>query len=91
MVSRLQMKLKDKIGVGAIFALGFFVVIASSMQPPLVPHMCMRPEADIVTSYPGLLLEEERNDADLHGLDGRNCHRHYRNLLARSSLNDPWN
>jgi hypothetical protein len=30
MVSRLQMKLKDKIGVAGIFALGFFVVIASS-------------------------------------------------------------
>jgi hypothetical protein len=33
MVSRLQMKLKQKIGVAAIFALGFFVVIASSMYP----------------------------------------------------------
>ena len=32
MVSRLQMKLKQKIGVAAIFALGF-VVIASSMYP----------------------------------------------------------
>jgi hypothetical protein len=30
MVSRLQMKFKQKIGVAAIFALGFFVVIASS-------------------------------------------------------------
>ena len=29
MVSRLQMKLKDKIGVAGIFALGFLVVIAS--------------------------------------------------------------
>jgi hypothetical protein len=54
------MKLKDKIGVGAIFALGFFVVIASSMQPPHIPHTrCMRPEADSINSYPGLLLEEE--------------------------------
>jgi hypothetical protein len=33
MVSRLQMKLKDKIAVGTVFALGFFVVIASSEQP----------------------------------------------------------
>ncbi|CAA9965856.1 hypothetical protein PTMSG1_09215 [Pyrenophora teres f. maculata] len=32
MVSRLQMKLKQKIGVGAIFALGFFVVIASIVR-----------------------------------------------------------
>ncbi|KAH7397173.1 hypothetical protein BKA66DRAFT_508960 [Pyrenochaeta sp. MPI-SDFR-AT-0127] len=32
MVSRLQMKLKDKIGVAAIFALGFFVVIASIVR-----------------------------------------------------------
>jgi hypothetical protein len=30
MVSRLQMKLKDKIGVAGIFSLGFFVVISSS-------------------------------------------------------------
>jgi hypothetical protein len=37
MVSRLQMKLKDKIGVGAIFALGFFVVISSSTLPAF-PH-----------------------------------------------------
>jgi hypothetical protein len=35
MVSRLQMKLKDKIGVAGIFALGFFVVIASSTYPRL--------------------------------------------------------
>ncbi|KAH3934230.1 hypothetical protein HBH98_041040 [Parastagonospora nodorum] len=32
MVSRLQMKLKDKIGVAGIFALGFFVVIASIVR-----------------------------------------------------------
>ncbi|KAL1800390.1 hypothetical protein ACET3X_000732 [Alternaria dauci] len=32
MVSRLQMKLKQKIGVAAIFALGFFVVIASIVR-----------------------------------------------------------
>ncbi|KAF1948452.1 hypothetical protein CC80DRAFT_459252 [Byssothecium circinans] len=32
MVSRLQMKLKDKIGVASIFALGFLVVIASSIR-----------------------------------------------------------
>jgi hypothetical protein len=30
MIYRLQMKLRDKIAVGTIFALGFFVVIASS-------------------------------------------------------------
>jgi hypothetical protein len=30
MVSRLQMKLKQKLGVAAVFSLGFFVVIASS-------------------------------------------------------------
>jgi hypothetical protein len=34
MISRLQMKLKDKIGVAGIFALGFFVVIASSTSSP---------------------------------------------------------
>ncbi|KAL5118536.1 hypothetical protein ACEQ8H_003551 [Pleosporales sp. CAS-2024a] len=32
MVSRLQMKLKDKLGVAGIFALGFFVVIASIIR-----------------------------------------------------------
>jgi hypothetical protein len=32
MVMQLQMKLKQKLGVVAIFALGFFVVISSSMQ-----------------------------------------------------------
>ena len=31
MVSRLQMKLKQKLGVAAVFALGIFVVISSSM------------------------------------------------------------
>ena len=31
MVSRLQMKLKQKVGVAAVFALGAFVVISSSM------------------------------------------------------------
>jgi len=30
MISRLQMKLKQKLGVAGIFCLGFFVVIASS-------------------------------------------------------------
>ena len=35
MVSRLQMKLKDKIGVAGIFALGFLVVIASCKIPEL--------------------------------------------------------
>lgn len=30
MVLKLQMKLKQKLGVAAIFALGFFVIIASS-------------------------------------------------------------
>lgn len=30
MISRLQMKLKDRISVAGIFALGFFVVVASS-------------------------------------------------------------
>lgn len=38
MVSRLQMKLKDKIGVAAIFALGFFVVIASSKATILLHY-----------------------------------------------------
>ncbi|OAK99622.1 hypothetical protein IQ06DRAFT_337084 [Phaeosphaeriaceae sp. SRC1lsM3a] len=32
MVSRLQMKLKDKLGVAAIFSLGFFVVISSIIR-----------------------------------------------------------
>lgn len=30
MVMKLQMKMKQKLGVAAIFALGFFVIIASS-------------------------------------------------------------
>jgi hypothetical protein len=30
MVSRLQMKLKQKLGVAAVFALGLFVIISSS-------------------------------------------------------------
>jgi hypothetical protein len=36
MVSRLQMKLKDKLAVAGVFSLGFFVVIASStsLLPP---------------------------------------------------------
>lgn len=38
MVSRLQMKLKDKLGVAAIFALGFFVVIASSTSSYNIKH-----------------------------------------------------
>lgn len=33
MVLQLQMKTKQKIGVAAIFALGFLVVVASSMFP----------------------------------------------------------
>jgi hypothetical protein len=37
MVSRLQMKLKDKIGVAGIFALGFLVVIASCKTFTLCP------------------------------------------------------
>lgn len=41
MVSRLQMKLKQKLGVAAIFALGFLVVIASCMSSVLaVPKLC---------------------------------------------------
>lgn len=38
MVVKLQMKLKLKLGVIAIFALGFFVVIASStyISPPAI-------------------------------------------------------
>jgi hypothetical protein len=34
MVLQLQMKMKQKLGVAAIFALGFFVVIASSEYSP---------------------------------------------------------
>jgi hypothetical protein len=39
MVSRLQMKLKDKLGVAGIFALGFFVVIASSKNLPAISFL----------------------------------------------------
>jgi hypothetical protein len=39
MVSRPQMKLKDKLGVAGIFALGFFVVIASSKNLPAISFL----------------------------------------------------
>lgn len=58
MVSRLQMKLKQKVGVGAIFALGFFVVIASSTSSSDLQHGVSAK----LTSLPSrarILLQEE--------------------------------
>lgn len=39
MVSQLQMKMKQKIGVASMFALGFFVIIASSTSSTIPSHM----------------------------------------------------
>jgi hypothetical protein len=50
MVSRLQMKLKQKLGVAGIFALGFFVVIASST------YCQIRINQDLQLIYPALVV-----------------------------------
>lgn len=67
MVAKLQMPLKQKIGVGALFALGFFVVVASSKTKYYLGSCSDTNEA---ASYSSLLLEQERDHADMHCLHG---------------------
>lgn len=75
MVMKLQMKTKQKIGVAAIFALGFLVVIASSASSNLATTRSAN-----ISSHSSLLLQEERNHVDMHRLHDRNSRRHHRNL-----------
>lgn len=81
MIAKLQMPLKQKLGVGAMFALGFFVVIASSMLSCSYPRIST--QLTKAFSYPSLLLEQERDYAHLYRLNGRNCSSHHCNLLTR--------
>lgn len=87
MVAKLQMPLKQKLGVGAMFALGFFVVIASSMS-------ALSPTKSLFTyqtiSHPRLLLQQERDDADMYGLNGGDCRCHHRDLSSRLVFSSPF-
>ena len=83
MVAKLQMPLKQKLGVGAMFALGFFVVIASSMSALSLADSSFTYHT---ISNPRLLLQQERDDADMYGLHGGDCRRHYRDLSSRFVL-----
>jgi hypothetical protein len=52
MVMKLQMKMKQKLGVAAIFALGFFVIIASSTH-----SQSNRAFPSDLPSHPSVLLK----------------------------------
>ena len=56
MVSRLQMKLKQKIAVGGVFALGFFVIISSSTWWTLQKLFNNQAQVLIPNSRPRVLL-----------------------------------
>lgn len=80
MVMRLQMKLKQRLGVATIFLLGFFVIISSST------YQKHSGSADInlqTPSRPCHLLLAQRNHVDLHRINGRKWGRYHWSLSSR--------
>jgi hypothetical protein len=87
MVMKLQMKLKQRLAVAFIFALGGFVLIASSrFNPPMKAQIL---QVLTIKSCPSRLLLAKRNNADLHCIHGGKRRRHHRCLFARSTCHLP--
>lgn len=74
MVLQLKMRLKQKLGVMAMFALGIFVVISGSTCIRRTACLLGRARANNSRSHPRVLLQEERDHADLHRVHGRDGH-----------------
>lgn len=82
------MKLKQKLGVAAVFALGVFVIISSSESTP----SDVRPTQSYsrFASHSSILLPPQRDDVDMHRLDGGNLHRHNCVMSASPAFDVHW-